>query len=164
MQLILFKDTVSAKNPPFFQNSFLYLLSNGNQDYTSDRQRMYRFRSRYTFFRFLLTTARRGNRLHFWTIGARKNLLAECYFRICTPQSREHHRQWHFTGKRNYRPNSPASGMDTARTGASIGMGEGNGATPFQSESQSEYSLFHWTNYLPVSMNWGWKRNCTINV
>ena len=51
------KILISAKNPPFFQNSFLYLLSNGNQDYTSDRQRMYRFRSRYTFFRFLLTTA-----------------------------------------------------------------------------------------------------------
>ena len=43
------KILISAKNPPFFQNSFLYLLSNGDQDYTSDRQRMYRFRSRYGF-------------------------------------------------------------------------------------------------------------------
>ena len=127
------KILISANNPSFSQNSFLYLLSNGDQDYTSNRQRMHRFRSRYTFFRFLLTTARRGNRLHFRTIRTGKNLLAECSFRICTPQSREHHRQRHFTGKRNYRPNSQASGMDTARTGASIGMGEGNGTTPFQS-------------------------------
>mgnify|MGYP002090107221 CR=1 FL=1 len=52
------KILISANNPSFSQNSFLYLLSNGDQDYTSNRQRMHRFRSRYTFFRFLLTTAR----------------------------------------------------------------------------------------------------------
>lgn len=54
MQLILFKDTDFSQKSAVFQNSFLYLLSNGNQDYTSDRQRMYRFRSRYTFSGFCL--------------------------------------------------------------------------------------------------------------
>ena len=157
------KILISANNPPFSQNSFLYLLSNGDQDYTSNRQRMHRFRSRYTFFRFLLTAARRGNRLYFRTIGAGKTSLLNAVLGFVPLKAGSITVNGILLEKRNYRPNSQASGMDTARIGASIGMGEGNGTTPFNLKANRN-PPFHWTNYLPVSMNWGWKRNCTINV
>ena len=48
------KILISANNPSFSQNSFLYLLSNGDRDYTSNRQRMHRFRADTLFSGFCL--------------------------------------------------------------------------------------------------------------